>query len=79
MQIKKNKFNKVKLYTGIAKVKEGTLPPRFVKYRFNKPENFLTWLQTRYEVFFINFYANTGTRKREQVGNYSKKQGLRLY
>lgn len=80
MKIKKNKFQKVKLYTGIAKVKEGALPFRHVKYRFNKPEYFLAWLEKRFtEVAYINFYANTGARKREQVGNYTKNSGLRLY
>lgn len=78
--MKKNKFQKKKNFTGIAKVVElsGT-PARFVKYRFNSPEKFTTWLCSRFfSVYYINFYSNSGATKRLQVGNYTKQRGITL-
>jgi hypothetical protein len=77
----KNKYRKPSIYTGIAKVQEIKGDPfRFVKYRFNKPERFIEWLQRYYSsVAFINLYSNVGSAKGSQVGHYTQKSGLVLY
>lgn len=70
--------NKPKKFTAIAKVSEnGNI--KFVKYRFNLIDAFISWLKTKYEVFYINFYSNVGENKRERVGSYGKNKGLELW
>jgi len=56
-------------YILIAKVKGGL----FVKYRTNNPDKVVDFLIKKFsDVFFINFFYNTGEKKGLQVGNWTK-------
>jgi antibiotic biosynthesis monooxygenase (ABM) superfamily enzyme len=74
--MKKNKFQKPKKFTAIAKVVDSGAGVKFVKYRFNKIDLFITWIQSRYKVLFINFYSNAGENKRSQVASWGTRKGL---
>jgi hypothetical protein len=72
----RNRLQKKKKFTAIAKVQELGQATKFVKYRFNRIDLFIIWLCSRYKVFFINFYSNSGENKRTQVASYGTKKGL---
>ena len=69
--------NKPKKFIAIAKVEELGIT-KFVKYRFNFIDNFISWLNSRYKVFYINIYSNTGETKRQKVGSWGSRKGLEL-
>lgn len=58
-------------YILIAKVKGGL----FVKYRTNQPDKIIEFLIKKFvDVYFANFFYNTGDKKGMQVGNWTKYQ-----
>ena len=69
----KTKKNKPKKFTAIAKTDNYV----FVKYRFNKWDNFLNFLLKKYPgTRFINIFSNKGADKEQLVYTWGKNKGL---
>lgn len=60
-------------YTVIAKVGAD----KFVKYRTNKPENLILFLQKKFGLcLYANFYFKSGEMKGKIAGTWGKNKGF---
>lgn len=76
---KKEKIRPKKLYTAIAKVgyNKSLQQNICVKYRFNKVDNFLIFIQKKFpSICWINIFNNIGIDKDKLVYTWGKNKGL---
>lgn len=65
-----------KKYVIIAKVSTD----KFVKYRTNKIENCLRFIETKFNrLFYANIFYKTGSQAGKQFASYGSKKGLQYH